>query len=57
MVSIRPTALGLLVTLALAAPAAGGDLIQLFGDENAGTAGAQFMKIPVGARAVAMGKA
>jgi hypothetical protein len=35
----------------------GGDVIRLFGGENVGTAGAQFLKVPVGARAVAMGKA
>ncbi len=34
-----------------------GDLLQLYGEENVGTAGGQFLKIPVGARAVALGKA
>ncbi len=33
------------------------DVLTLFGEENAGTAGAQFLRIPVGARAVALGKA
>ncbi len=37
--------------------AAASDLISLFGEENAGTAGAQFLRIPAGARAVALGKA
>lgn len=34
-----------------------GDIIRLYGEENVGTAGGQFLRIPVGARAVAMGKA
>jgi len=46
-----------LLLLIAAAPAAAGDLIRLFGDENAGTASAQFLRIPVGARAVALGQA
>jgi len=46
-----------LLTLVAADPASAAPLIRLFGEENAGTAGGQFMKIPVGARAVAMGKA
>ncbi len=33
-----------------------GELIRLFGEENTGTAGGQFLRIPVGARAVALGK-
>lgn len=33
------------------------DVLTLFGEENAGTAGAQFLRIPVGARSVALGKA
>ena len=33
------------------------ELIRLFGEENVGTAGGQFLRIPVGARAVALGKA
>lgn len=40
-----------------AAPARSASLIRLFGEENAGTSGGQFMKVPVGARAVGMGKA
>jgi hypothetical protein len=46
------------VALALTAGSAvGGEFIQLFGEENAGTASAQFLKVPVGARAVALGQA
>jgi hypothetical protein len=37
--------------------ASAGELIRLFGEENVGTAGAQFLRVPVGARAVALGKA
>lgn len=40
-----------------ALPARASDLIRLFGDENAGTSSAQFLRIPVGARAVALGQA
>ena len=51
----------LLVGLAVGTLAAGsaraGEFIRLFGEENVGTASGQFMRIPVGARAVAMGKA
>ena len=50
------TAAALLVLLAGAGlPARASELIRLFGEENVGTAGAQFLRIPVGARAVAMG--
>jgi hypothetical protein len=38
-------------------PAAATDILNLYGEENSGSAGAQFMRIPVGARAVALGKA
>lgn len=34
-----------------------GQFIRLFGEENVGTAGAQFLRIPAGARAVALGQA
>ena len=54
-VVIRPV-LGLMLAMALAFPA-GAEIIRLYGDENVGTAGAQFLRIPVGARAVALGKA
>lgn len=38
-------------------PAGASDALTLYGEENAGTAGAQFLRVPVGARAVALGKA
>lgn len=47
--------LGMLMLLAPTARA--GEFIRLFGEENVGTAGGQFLRIPVGARAVALGKA
>lgn len=43
--------------LAGAAPGRAGDIIALYGDENVGAAGAQFLRVPVGARGVAMGQA
>jgi len=43
-----------LLLLLLATPARA-DLIGFFGDERVGTSGGQFLRIPVGARAVAMG--
>lgn len=43
--------------LACGTTAQAGELIRLFGEENVGTAGGQFLRIPVGARAVALGKA
>ena len=43
--------------LLLGTPLVRADVISLYGDENVGTAGAQFLRIPVGARSVAMGKA
>lgn len=44
--------------LCAAAPArAGNDVLRLYGEENAGTSSAQFLRVPVGARAVAMGQA
>ncbi|MFN2370376.1 MAG: PorV/PorQ family protein [Candidatus Krumholzibacteriia bacterium] len=49
---------GLLLAWPATAPSArAGDLIRLFGDDNVGSAGGQFLKIPAGARAVALGKA
>ncbi len=51
------TALLVLVTLACAGPARAGDILRLYGEENVGTAGGQFLRIPVGARATALGKA
>lgn len=40
-----------------ASSARAGDLIRLFGEENVGTASGQFLRVPAGARAVALGKA
>ena len=45
------------LSFGLAATAHAADVLRLFGEENAGTAGAQFLRVPVGARAVALGKA
>lgn len=52
-----PLLAGLLWAAAAAGPARAGDLLRLYGDDNVGTAGAQFLRVPVGARAVALGKA
>ena len=43
--------------LACATAARAGDLLRLYGEENVGAAGGQFLRVPVGARAVALGKA
>lgn len=53
------TGLPLLVSalLLLAGPARAGSMLELYGDENVGTAGAQFLRLPVGARAVGLGRA
>jgi len=55
LVALVLTAACLVMTISPSARA--GELIRLFGEENVGTAGGQFMRIPVGARAVGMGKA
>ncbi len=49
----------LVIALALGAggSAWAGDILALYGDENVGTAGAQFLRLPVGARGVALGQA
>ena len=52
----RPLGSALLL-LALAGSPAAGDVLELYGDENVGTAGAQFLRLPVGARAVGLGRA
>ncbi len=53
------TGLPLLVSalLLLAGPVRAGSVLELYGDENVGTAGAQFLRLPVGARAVGLGRA
>jgi len=48
---------GLLIAAVVAPEARAGDVIRLYGEENVGTAAGQFLKIPVGARAVGLGKA
>ncbi len=55
----RMTAGALILALLtiVSGPAVAGDLIRLFGEENVGTTSGLFLRIPVGARAVAMGKA
>jgi len=47
----------LLVSLTVVPMARAGDVLRLYGDENVGTAGGQFLKIPVGARPVGLGRA
>ena len=48
----------LLLVLALGSSVAwGGSVLGLYGGENVGTAGAQFLRVPVGARSVALGRA
>lgn len=57
--ALRPLIL-LVAAAVLAAPpgvARAGDILGLYGGENVGTAGAQFLRVPVGARAVALGRA
>jgi len=52
--------LGMGVWLALTLGSTGvasGQVLRLYGEENVGTAAGQFMRVPVGARAVALGKA
>ena len=50
-------AAALCLALGNASTARAADLLRLFGEENSGTAGAQFLRIPVGARSMALGKA
>ncbi|NCQ34453.1 UPF0164 family protein [bacterium] len=49
--------LALLALLVRCGTAQAGDILRLYGEENVGTAGGQFLRIPVGARGVALGKA
>lgn len=49
-------ALALVIVFSLTACAHAGDVLRLFGEENVGTAGGQFLRVPVGARAVALAK-
>ncbi len=52
----RAAILGLVVLL-VAAGSARANTIDLYGAENVGTSGGQFLKIPVGPRAIALGRA
>lgn len=45
----------LLASLVVVPVESGADLISLFGDERSGTSGGQFLRVPVGARPIAMG--
>lgn len=47
----------ILILSLLVSVATGGDALRLYGEENVGTASGQFLKIPVGARPMALGKA
>jgi hypothetical protein len=47
----------LIGVLTLAGSAQAGDILRLYGDDNVGTASGLFMRIPVGARGIALGKA
>jgi len=49
--------LALTLVVFLSGTAGASDLIKLYGSENVGSAGAQFLRVPVGARAVSLGKA
>jgi len=46
-----------LAVLGIAGAARAGDALRLYGDENVGTAAGQFLKIPVGARPIGLGRA
>jgi hypothetical protein len=64
---VRPGSVNRLAAVAMAvavlgallgpAPGQARDLLQLYGEENAGTSAGQFLKIPVGARAAGLGRA
>ncbi len=55
---VRPARLLLALLLVLSPGVVRADgILGLYGGENVGTAGAQFMRVPVGARAVALGRA
>lgn len=59
VIRLRNLLLCLTILASVAGPtsAHGGSIIRLFGEENVGTTSGLFLRIPVGARAVAMGKA
>jgi len=47
----------LVSTATLAGPSFAGDILQLYGEDNVGTASGLFLRVPVGARGIALGKA
>ncbi len=52
------TLIVLVVALAtLGGSAQAGDILRLYGEDSVGTASGLFMRIPVGARGIALGKA
>jgi hypothetical protein len=51
------TLLAAAVLAGAGAASASSDILSLYGGENRGTAGAQFLRLPAGARAVALGQA
>jgi len=46
-----------IVAATLSGTAQAGDILRLYGDDNVGTASGLFMRIPVGARGISLGKA
>jgi hypothetical protein len=52
---VRRSLLILWLLLLFASPATAGQLITLYGGERAGTSGGQFLRVPFGARGIAMG--
>ncbi|HOX26128.1 MAG TPA: PorV/PorQ family protein [Candidatus Krumholzibacteria bacterium] len=57
MVTRRGAAVFWAAVLGIAAAAHAGDTLRLYGEENVGTASGQFLKIPVGARPIGLGRA
>lgn len=63
VISLPVKRLALVLTVSLicavwtVSPVRAADLLSLYGEENSGTSGAQFLRIPVGARSVALAKA
>ncbi len=55
--NLKFVVMALVLSCALVSSALASDLLRLYGEENAGTASGQFLRVPVGARGVAMGKA
>ncbi len=53
---VQAVVLVLVAIMSLASTVQASDVIRLFGEENVGTAGGLFLRVPVGARAVSMAK-